>query len=177
MYGVVCPSAHPDAMVWIQFKNIWLKTSSWSFFKIIDVSSDKRKLWSWVKFIRWTFFFCYVFNILKQEKYTTLRSFLFMPYSRHSYHTRSCNNMFAPYTGFEIIRMKFQYLFIKEWLEITESIKHQRLYPMFKNVFHGFFLSQNPASRCFIFIFYQKNKNPVRCVDFFLFYFFVSTCI
>ena len=71
----------------------------------------------------------YMFNILKHNKYPTLRSSLHMSYPNHNYHTRN-------------IRMNFRYQFVKVWHRIPEYIRCQRTCTSFKNTPTDYFLSQ-----------------------------------
>ena len=50
----------------------------------------------------------YMYNILKHNKYPTLRSSLYMSYPSHNYHTRN-EDMLVPYPRVEAIWMNFRY--------------------------------------------------------------------
>ena len=62
-------------------------------------------------------------NILKHNKYPTLRSFLYVSYPSHNYHTRNNNDMLLPYPRVEAIRMNFRYQFVKVWRGNPEYVK------------------------------------------------------
>ena len=83
----------------------------------------------------------YMYNILNQGKYPTLRASLCISYPSHNYVTRNNNEMFLLFPRVEAIRMNFKYQYVKVWLEMPEFIKSQRTFLQLKNAVPEFSLA------------------------------------
>ena len=83
----------------------------------------------------------YLYNILNQGKYPTLRPSLCISYPSNKYVTKNSNEVLLLFPWVEAIRMNFKYQFVEVWLKMPDFIKFQRSYQQFKKASSELYLA------------------------------------